>query len=439
MRPLSNLRHAGAWCLCAVLAACGRAEGPSPDTSAAASVPLEVIESPGALVSRREAQDLFDAAREALVQKDFESGAVALSDAATFIQAEARTAGGDAKRALERSAEEIDLIAVRVAHGEIHAPDALDRVFANAHAAEAFYHLLRAHTAILKRDNVRAGEELVMSVDHLDRAAKDARLQADSLVQAAIADTRSLCGEMVKGMEAVPDEAARVTDEIERAIHRIAPGDALTDRRAAEAAPSAVPTVAEEPGALATRQEAQASFERARAALIGADYSASATHLANAAAFMRSHASDAEVRAIAAVQGAAKELDVLAERLARDEAQTTRTFDRVVANANRAEAQYHLERAVAAFAGTDHRRAGEELIIAVDHLERAAYDLGHLHDAEADPALSNARTLADLMLRGGVPARAQVKRVTGQLEAELRRLCAIIDVEARACAVDAPR
>jgi hypothetical protein len=212
--------------LCAALVACGRAEAPSPDASAAARVPLEVVESPGALASRREAQDLFDAAREALAQKDFESAATALSDAATFIQGEARTAGVDAKEALERSAEEIDSIAVRGAHGEIHAPDALDRAFAHAHAAEALHHLLRAHAAILKRDNVRTGEELLMSVDHLERAAKDARLQADSLVQAAIADTRSLAGEMVKGMEAVPDETARVTDEIESAIRRIAAGTA---------------------------------------------------------------------------------------------------------------------------------------------------------------------------------------------------------------------
>ena len=226
MRPSVNVRHVGAWCLCVALTACGRAEAPSPDTGAAARVPLEVIESPGALASRREAQDLFDAAREALIRKDFESAATALSDAATFLQAEARTARADAEQALERSAEEIDLIAVRVAHGEIHAPGALDRVFANAHAAEALHHFLRAHAAILKRDNVRAGEELVMTVDHLERGAKDARLQADSLVQAAIADTRSLAGEMVKGMEAVPDEAARVTDEIESAIHRIAPGTA---------------------------------------------------------------------------------------------------------------------------------------------------------------------------------------------------------------------
>jgi hypothetical protein len=169
---------------------------------------------------------LFDAARDAFVRKDLESAATALSDAATFIRTEARAAGGDGAQALDRSADEFDLIAVRVAHGEIHAPDALNRAFAHAHAAEALHHLLRAHASVLKRDNVRAGEELLMSVDHLERAANDARLQGDSLVEAAIADTRSLASEMVHGMDAVPDEAARVTDEIETAVRRIAAGTA---------------------------------------------------------------------------------------------------------------------------------------------------------------------------------------------------------------------
>jgi hypothetical protein len=98
----------------------------------------------------------------------------------------------------------------------------LDRTFARAHAAEASLHLLRAHAAMVRRENVRAGEELLITVDHIERAAKDARLQADSSIQAAIAGTRSLAIEMAKGMEAVPDEVTRVTDEIERAIDCIA-------------------------------------------------------------------------------------------------------------------------------------------------------------------------------------------------------------------------
>ena len=222
MRNSIAVRHVRAALLCAALVACSRTESPHRDTSAAARVPLQVVESPGALASRREAQESFDAAREALVRKDFEGAATALSDAATFYQVEARTAPLDAKQALDRAGDALDSLAARVAHGEVRSPAALDRVVANAHAAEAWLHLIRGHAAVLKRDNVRAGEELVMSVDHLERAAKDAGAHADSLVRSAIADTRSLAAEMVKGMEAVPDETARVTDEIERAMGRIA-------------------------------------------------------------------------------------------------------------------------------------------------------------------------------------------------------------------------
>jgi hypothetical protein len=234
MRNQHNVRRGGAWLLFAALTACGRTEAPRPDTSASSRVPLEVIESRGALASRREAQQWFDTAREAVSRKDFEGAATALTDAATFLQAEARDAGSGVGQALERVAEELDLIAVRVAHGEVHAPDVLDSVFARAHTAEASLHLLRGHAAMVKRDKIGAGEELVMSIDHLERAAKDARLDTDSVVKAAIADTRSLAGEMVRGMEAVPDEAARVTDEIEAAIRCI---DARTKRAAAVRSP----------------------------------------------------------------------------------------------------------------------------------------------------------------------------------------------------------
>jgi hypothetical protein len=218
------------------------------------------------------------------------------------------------------------------------------------------------------------------------------------------------------------------------------PGDELIGGRTRRAVPAASPTpVAPEPSPLATRQEAQASFDSARAALVRGDYGESARHLADASAFMRSHAAKAETGAIAALQGASKELEMLAERLGRGEPLTTRMLDRVVANANRAEGQHHLTRAAAAIGDRDYQYAGEELLMAVDHLERAALDLRRPNDADADPALSDARALGRSMVGGGVPTRAEARHVIGQLEGELRRLCAIIDVEARACAVEAAR
>ena len=215
------------------------------------------------------------------------------------------------------------------------------------------------------------------------------------------------------------------------------PVDRLTDTRASP--PVRAPTPTAEPSQLAVRQEAQESFDSARTALVRKDYGESARHLTAAAAFMRSHAALAEIGAVAALQGASKELEMLAERLTRGDSLTTRMLDRVVANANRAEGQHHLRRAVVAIADRDYGHAGEELLMAVDHLERAALDLRRPNDAEADPALSDARAFADHLVRGGVPSRAEARHVIGQLEAELRRLCAIIDVEARACAVEAAR
>jgi hypothetical protein len=64
--------------------------------------------------------------------------------------------------------------------------------------------------------------------------------------------------------------------------------------------------------------------------------------------------------------------------------------------------------------------------------ERAALDLQRPSAAEADPALSDARAPAEDLLRGRVPDRAAATHVIAQLEDELRRLCAVIDVEARA-------
>jgi hypothetical protein len=219
----------------------------------------------------------------------------------------------------------------------------------------------------------------------------------------------------------------------------VGPSDRLRERRTSPAASAPVSAATADPSPLATRQEAQESFDSARAALVREDYGESARYLADAAAFMWAHAAQAQIGAIAALQGSAKELEMLVERLGRSEPLTTRTLDRVVANANRAEGQHHLTRATAAIADRNYGHAGEELLMAVDHLERSALDLRRPKEVGARSALSDARELGRSMVRGDVPARDDVRHVIRQLEGELRRLCAIIDVEARACAVEAAR
>ena len=178
-------------------------------------------ESPGALATRHEAQESLDRARAAFEQKQLETMRAELADAAAFLRTEAQQTEGDAGMPLREAAAELDSLARRAASGELPTVSAVHRALINTNRAEARYHLLRAGDAIANGENDRAGEELTMSIDHLERAAKDAGRQADATVRTAIADARTLASEMMKGTGAVPDEAWRVTEELERAIDRI--------------------------------------------------------------------------------------------------------------------------------------------------------------------------------------------------------------------------
>lgn len=412
----------GLFALVFVIPGCSAADHQSFLSDTGWSAPV-VTESPGALATRHEAQESLDRARLAFQRKYFDLVESELANAAAFLRTEAQESEGEPREELRRAADVLDVVVARVSRAQIRDIAALDRASLDVNAAEATFHLLRAKEAIVRHDNVRAGEELIMCVDHLERAAKDAGRQDDPAVETVIADVRTLAREMMAGMGVVPDEVTKVSEAVESVIGRVR---AATPRV----------TGLVEGDALAARHEAQESFDRARAALLRRDFAASARELTRASAFISTHASEAELGALAALQGAAKEIDLLARRLENGEAQTPRNFDRVVANANRAEAQHHLTRADAAVAKRAYRTAGEELLMSVDHLERTSWDLGARRTDRDAAALAHARGFAVQMVRGRTLARNDVIRAIEQLQAELRRVCAIIDLEARACAIE---
>jgi hypothetical protein len=178
-------------------------------------------QSPGALAERHEAQSCLDSARSAFVRKDYEGCITQLAAAAAYFRARSRTAEADARPALSEAAEEIETFLANVAKRRERSPRDLDRVYAQAHAAESGMHLSHAETAMAAGDSVRAGEELVMSIDHLERAARDARRPSDAVVRRAVADTRPLATKMIDGVTAAPDEVSKTAREIEAAIQRI--------------------------------------------------------------------------------------------------------------------------------------------------------------------------------------------------------------------------
>jgi hypothetical protein len=201
---------------CLVIVGCSRPPASKADTTATVAQ-----ESAGALASRREAQDCFDAARTAFLRRDSEECITRLAEAAAFFRAQARSATPDAKPAMTGAAEELETFLANVANDRDRTAKDLDRVYAQAHAAESGLHLSRARAAMASGDTVRAGEELLMSVDHLERAVRDAHRPATRAVRTAIADTRSLATGMIKGIPTATDRVNRATDDMEIAMQRI--------------------------------------------------------------------------------------------------------------------------------------------------------------------------------------------------------------------------
>jgi len=109
----------------------------------------------------------------------------------------------------DTTATVLETLAANVANGRPPKPRDFDRALARAHSAEATQHLVHARAALLENDDKRAGEEFLMAVDHLERAAKDAKLRRDSVVETAVADACTLAGEMVRATAAEPDETSR--------------------------------------------------------------------------------------------------------------------------------------------------------------------------------------------------------------------------------------
>lgn len=168
-------------------------------TPAATTTRAETTLSAGAIGVRSEAQDHFDRSRAAFMKKDMKTASTELHDASVFMRERADSASGFAKALAARSANELDSLSREVGASAVTSPARLDHVFAHANRAEAERHYALATRAWGQHEAQRTGEELVMAIDHLERAAKDAGLPADTAMTSSIARTREVANGLLQG------------------------------------------------------------------------------------------------------------------------------------------------------------------------------------------------------------------------------------------------
>ena len=188
--------------------------------SAALPTPSQRDSATGRLAMRTEAQQHFDEAREALRHKDPKAMATALRAAAVVVRQQTDSAADDAKARLGAVAHELDTLARRAEDGAQLAANRLNLLFASANQAEAERHQRRSVDALILRDTLRAAEDMLMAVDHLERAARDARIPLDKPALAVANSARALGADLLDRHASGQRSIRAVQDSLGREIHQ---------------------------------------------------------------------------------------------------------------------------------------------------------------------------------------------------------------------------
>ena len=160
--------------------------------------------------------------------------------------------------------------------------------------------------------------------------------------------------------------------------------------------PLASAAIAERP--LAHRHEAQSQLDSARAALSGGDTATAIRLLHRAAAFLVIQATEPPTGGTYMLLAASSALDSLAGDIRRTGLRDSTRLAAYSARVNLAEAERHETLAGVAWSTRSKESAADELLMAADHLERAATDARLALPESAVAAMEDMRDIARRLL-----------------------------------------
>lgn len=158
----------------------------------------KVDSAPGVLARRREAEEHFEKARMSFVSKDMAKSAGDIRAAAAYFKRLRDSTSGSIQRRIVETQRELEEVAVKLENRKDVSIRQLDHAFARANQAEAERHLSRSADAWTRKDTTAAAEELIIAVDHLERASKDAGVSLDKSESATLADARRVGSDLLR-------------------------------------------------------------------------------------------------------------------------------------------------------------------------------------------------------------------------------------------------
>ena len=163
----------------------------------------------------------FGGALEAQAKQDYQAAATEIRKATSYVRLEAGRTTNETKKALEKSAAELDTLAVSVEQEALKDATALVKAFAHSNYALAVAHRVKAAESWVRQEHGKAGDELKAAAHGLESAAGWAGAEAKAGAASAVANTNALGDKLVSGTTWTREEVAKGFESLGTAINAL--------------------------------------------------------------------------------------------------------------------------------------------------------------------------------------------------------------------------
>lgn len=166
----------------------------------------------------KENDDYFQRAYDSFVKKDLKASATDIKEGAEILEQEAEQATADSKKALSKSAHELEQLAEDVETGTAISENKLKGIFARAEQALAEQNYLKASEAWTQKKTKETGSALENAALHLERAVQWTGTVMSIGTASALNNARNISGKLMQdvgwGYEDVAEGIKALGDEI---------------------------------------------------------------------------------------------------------------------------------------------------------------------------------------------------------------------------------
>jgi hypothetical protein len=173
------------------------------------------------IVFMDEPEHHFERAKEAVLKKDMKTAAAEVRKSEAFLKLQAARAGGEGKKALDASVEELEKLSKELERSAVTSADKLSQPFARAHHAMARHHHQKASESWANRLEKRTGHDLDAAGHHLERAMKWSGQEAERGTDAVIKDARLTAGKLIEGVRWAEEEVRRGLASIGEEVRKL--------------------------------------------------------------------------------------------------------------------------------------------------------------------------------------------------------------------------